>query len=634
MTDARHPSPHAHVHGAGVRLEPPAHAILVRGLTDLLAAAGGLGFGPTASQRHPLPLAELVYGTVPPPVRVAADVRARLESDPVSVLEQALVLVELIESNAPEAGAFILEDMPFVRACFRSKRLNGWIGAMGRGDREALEGAINGRWQFEFVHGPDRPTGVYALLNRLARYAFVYGRIAPGDAHAGAHFIEDFCPGLLICRGAMTDLELALSLAAMKMGVPAIVPADYPFPLGRTVRTDRLDETVAAVTALPNIRRLLTTPDIARLPEYCDSQYASEKIIPAATWGGTAESFYVVRKGRVDTPGAAVVGEPEGPMGVVVTIDGEPLDALDLQHIEGTIAGRLATMKGVGVRRSGSDLRIDLAEGVDLDPARIGEVLVAAVRQEFPRLQAVRAEVIFDVARLRAEAPAAAQAKRQRDEAVRLATEESATAFSACVGCSPFAPDHVCVLTPQRPPQCGRPLGMIQTGARYGYDDMTNIHHSRLHREVNSFQMIDKGRCLDPVRGEWSGVNQAVARLSRGRTTRVQLHCLDEVPHTGCGCFRLILFLTDTPRRGVGIMDAGYAGAAPDGRRWADLHYALAGKQTPGVAGAAPNYLRSGKFLQGHGGWSAVVWVSPAIAAVMGADIPAGVGIGAEAEAC
>jgi acetyl-CoA decarbonylase/synthase complex subunit beta len=190
----------------------------------------------------------------------------------------------------------------------------------------------------------------------------------------------------------------------------------------------------------------------------------------------------------------------------------------------------------------------------------------------------------------------------------------------------------VCVLTPERPPQCGRPLAAIKTGALYGYDDMSNIHHSKLHRQVNSFQVMDKGRCLDPVRGEWEGVNAAASQLSHGRTTRVQLHCLDQFPHTGCGCFRMIMFTTDTPRDGIGIMAAGYEGHAPDGRGWPDLHYSLAGKQTPGVAGAAPNYLRSGKFLQAHGGWDAVVWVSPKIAAVMGDDLPDHVDVGPEIE--
>jgi CO dehydrogenase/acetyl-CoA synthase beta subunit len=92
----------------------------------------------------------------------------------------------------------------------------------------------------------------------------------------------------------------------------------------------------------------------------------------------------------------------------------------------------------------------------------------------------------------------------------------------------------------------------------------------------------------------------------------------------------MIMFKTDKPREGIGIMAAGYEGRAADGRSWRDLHYALAGKQTVGVAGASPGYLASPKFLRAHGGWKSVVWVSPKIAAIMGDRLPEGIEVGPE----
>ena len=73
------------------------------------------------------------------------------------------------------------------------------------------------------------------------------------------------------------------------------------------------------------------------------------------------------------------------------------------------------------------------------------------------------------------------------------------------------------------------------------------------------------------------------------------------------------MFKTDQPQPGIGIMERGYKGRAPDGRTWQDLHYALGGKQAPGFAGIAWDYLRSPKFLAAHGGWKSVVWVSPKV---------------------
>jgi len=77
------------------------------------------------------------------------------------------------------------------------------------------------------------------------------------------------------------------------------------------------------------------------------------------------------------------------------------------------------------------------------------------------------------------------------------------------------------------------------------------------------------------------------------------------------------MFRTDQPKPGIGIMERGYKGRAPDGRAWRDLHYALGGKQTAGLAGAAWGYLQSRKFLAAHGGRKSVVWASPKVAALM-----------------
>ncbi len=622
MTSTDHNHCGGDSHGTGLHLEPEARAILQRGLDQLLEMTEGLEFRPTCSQTHPLPLACLAYKSVPSVASIRDDVKARAADDPVSVLENALALLELYECNQGDIGEYVLEDMPFVMACFASKRCNGWICLVGDGDGEALAGDINTRWKFKFFSGPARATGIYVLANMLARYAYIYGRIRYGDAHELSHFVEEHCPGLLVCCGEMTDLELTLSLAAMKMGIPAVVPAQYPFPLGRTLRYDDVAEIPDAVVGFANIRRLLDTPDVPPYPQYCDSENIKEDVTPGAIWADTPESFFIVRKGKVASTGFTVDGQPTGPMGVTVTIDAEPMDAFDRRHIEMRIAGKLALMSGVGVQYDGQKFKLLLGEAAELTGEKIGEVLIAAVRHEFPKLSKIHVEIVFDAQHLADLSDGAAEAKADRQVEIDAATEEAIGQFFGCVGCSPFAPDHMCVVTPQRPPQCSRMFAGIKTGALYGYDDMSSIHHSKLHRDINSFFAIDKGRCLDPVSGEWEGVNEKLAQITHGRTTRVQLHALESFPHTGCACFRMIMFKTDKPIDGVGIMSAGYEGKCPDGRSWKDLHYALTGKQAPGMAGASPNYLRSKKFLAAHRGWQSIVWVDPKIAAIMGDDLP------------
>ena len=633
-------------HNKSFILDPSQYAILKNGLSVLLEMTEGLSFKPTPSKKYPYPLTRVAYGKLPKPGKVNEDVKNGMNYDPVNVLENALALLELYESNQPGIENIIPHDIKFFSDCFSTKRLNGWIAVLGNTDRNRLKSAINDRWQFRFFNEGSPITGVYTLLNMLIRYAYVYGKThysedhetshfmdvqCPGellDSHELTHFIDEHCPGLLVCHSEMTDLDMTLSLMAMKMGVPAIVPEDYHFPLGKTIRADRIEDIAELVVMFPNIRRLLDFPYITPLPSYCDAANMRKKVKPHIVWGDTAESFYILRKGEVESSGFDVTGQPNASLGIVVTIDAEPMDAFDCRYIERTVIKRLSMMGGVEAVYDNDRVIIKLAKNTHPDPRQIGEVLVAAVCHDFPKLKKVHTDIIFDKSILSEMVNIVKEEKKKREREITSTTEENIDRFYSCVGCSAFVPNHMYVLTPERPPQCGRPFEMIKTGALYAYDDMTNIHHNIQHRKINSFQTFDKGKCLDPLRGEWSGSNEQIRRLTHGRTRRVLLHTLKDNPHTGCGCFNLITFEMDKPRKGIGIMDRSFKGKCPDGRSWIDLHYELGGKQAQGFAGASQGYLFSEKFLRADGGWKSVVWVSPKIGRIMGNKLPRLVRVG------
>ncbi|HEX8985917.1 MAG TPA: hypothetical protein VF767_10805, partial [Bryobacteraceae bacterium] len=445
-------------------LSPAARAYLQQGLTDLLSLTEGIRFRPLASARYPLPLALAVYGEVPEAERIRADIGARLTRDPVSILETALVLLELYACNEPRTAALVPDDDAFLSYAFASKRLNGWVSFLGDADPRETQAALSERWQFKFIGIGDGLAGFYTLLNMLARYALVYGRVPLGDSHLLGHFIEDFTSGLLVCRGRLTAIELVLSLAAMRIGVPAVTPPDYPFPFGRRASAGPLGEVVEAVTSFRSIRRLLEHPDIPPLPDYLDAAPAMARFEPAAVWGDTPESFYLLRKGPVDVTGVEVIGSPRGPLGVLVTVEAEPMDAFDRRYIESRAALVLARIPGIAAQHSSGRLNLRLAAGFELPPERIGETLIAAIRNEFPRIAKLRVQIIFDRERLNAMLPGIVAERAQRSFEIESATEASVPEFITCVGCSAFAPDHVCIVTPERRPQCGRAYEFIKTG--------------------------------------------------------------------------------------------------------------------------------------------------------------------------
>ena len=199
-------------HGSGAGLDAAATVSLRQGLSELLRLTEGLTFRPLVSERYPLPLALAVCGCVPEPERVREQTSMRAADDVVAALDPALVLFELYQCAQPETVENVPDDSQFLSEAFRTKRSNGWVALLGGGDRSHVESALNGRWQFSFVPGRGRLAGLYTMLNMLVRYGLVYGRIEPGDAHALAHFLEDYAPGLLVCWGALEPLERMLAL--------------------------------------------------------------------------------------------------------------------------------------------------------------------------------------------------------------------------------------------------------------------------------------------------------------------------------------------------------------------------------------------------------------------------------------
>ena len=86
------------------------------------------------------------------------------------------------------------------------------------------------------------------------------------------------------------------------------------------------------------------------------------------------------------------------------------------------IADKLSFMQGVKPNMTGQSLEVQLAEGVELDPARIGEVLVAGLRNRFPKIDRVSAEIIFDAEKLRAIADGVRAEKQARQQEIDAAS--------------------------------------------------------------------------------------------------------------------------------------------------------------------------------------------------------------------
>ncbi len=572
---------------------------------------------PFEGAQFPFPVSQALFGAAPDIARLR-DQAEHLDSSqaaPQDAAWVALAAAEAIESVQSDRDQHFIRDGQFRGMVFTGiKWRAGWALLLGEG-QAPYAGAFREAGFMVFVTGPDldvgrflggRETASVYFAQLLARYALLYGDVEAGERHELGHFVEDHGPGVLVAAGPMRPVEALLCLSLMRMGVPAIAGRDFPWEVGTRVVIESAEEAVAATSGLRNLRIRSQVDRLAALPDYADPAHANEDFEPTRRLGGTNISFFLVRRGAASED-VEVQGEPESDIGVLVTIGDDTLDAPAAGELEQVAVRYLNLLHGVRVEAA-QPLRLALAEFEPPDGRQMAEVVRRALRLEYPRLGPIHVSVIGERERLRSVADEVQALRAARaDEMVHL-TEAEPEVVYACESCAPFSREHVCFTHPLRAPMCGRPWTEMLVGARY-MDVSAGRPWRRRGRPENCCAVVPLGRCLDPLKGEYEGLNEFVRRATEGRMERVFLHSVREFPHSSCGCFYALAWWSDE-MGGIGLMHRGFEGSAPDGSTWNLLANRAGGKQQPGITGLASGYMASPKFLQGDGGWGAVKWMT------------------------
>jgi acetyl-CoA synthase len=186
---------------------------------------------------------------------------------------------------------------------------------------------------------------------------------------------------------------------------------------------------------------------------------------------------------------------------------------------------------------------------------------------------------------------------KERDARVEKMTDESVDLFWTCTLCQSFAPNHLCIIKPERLGLCGA-YNWLDAKASY---------------ELNPSgpnQPIKKGECIDPAKGEWKGVNEVVMQKSNRTLERFCGYSIIDAPETSCGCFECIIAILPEAN-GFMAVNREYSGMTPAGMTFSTLAGTIGGgQQTPGFMGVGRLYLASKKFISAEGGLKRVVWIS------------------------
>jgi acetyl-CoA decarbonylase/synthase complex subunit beta len=226
----------------------------------------------------------------------------------------------------------------------------------------------------------------------------------------------------------------------------------------------------------------------------------------------------------------------------------------------------------------------------------IGKVLHRLFKSELPIIEKMQVTFITEAEKVKELYSEALKIYEARDARARGLKDEEVDKFYGCVLCQSFAPTHCCVITPQRYSNCGA-ISWFDGRAAASIDPKGPVF------------AMEKGELLDPVKGEYSGVNESVKKRTLGEIKRVWLYTAFGYPHTSCGCFEGVAFYIPEVD-GFGIVHRGYKDVTVNGLPFSTLADSTAGgRQVDGFHGISIEYMRSPKFLQADGGWKRVVWM-------------------------
>lgn len=239
----------------------------------------------------------------------------------------------------------------------------------------------------------------------------------------------------------------------------------------------------------------------------------------------------------------------------------------------------------------------------------LAKALEILFKEEFPIIEEISVTILTDEEKVKEFVNGAHDIYSARDERARELSDEDVDVFYGCLMCQSFAPNHICIVTPDRTALCGA-INWFDCRASAKMDPDGSIFE------------IKKGEVLDDVKGEYKNVNEVIAQKTQGETDKIYLHSVFKYPHTSCGCFEAVAFYIPE-LDGIGIVNRDFGGKTPLGIPFSSMAgQCSGGKQVEGFTGLSLEYMRSPKFLQGDGAYERIVWMPDEIKSSLGEFIP------------
>jgi acetyl-CoA synthase len=444
------------------------------------------------------------------------------------------------------------------------------------------------------------------------RAALAFAGIKRGDRKALYEYLHKRPRVFVVQLGALDDIKVAAEFGVLFMGSPTITDQDIEEIPDRYVMEKDYTKILQRATELRDIKYKMTKVPIPVLygPSFEGESIRKQDMFIEAGGTRTPALEYVrmanaddVVDGKTTFIGKDVDQLEEGkaiPLGIFVDVYGRKMQKDFESVLERRIHQFVNFIEGgwhtgqrnlIWVRLSKNSVK----QGLKLKD--LGTVLHAKFHADFAGIvDRVQVTITTEEAELKRRAPAALEAYEARDARIRGLTDEAVDTFYSCTLCQSFAPNHLCVISPERLGLCGA-INWLDAKASF------EIAPTGPNRPWK------KGLTVEPVKGQWEGINAGIKELSRGKIERFNAYSLMEDPMTSCGCFECILALVPEAN-GILVVNREYSGETPIGMKFSTLAGQVGGgNQVPGFLGVGRQYITSKKFISADGGFPRLVWM-------------------------
>ena len=535
--------------------------------------------------------------------------------------------VEFVDGTAPGFAAIVgaapdSQTAARIALELQEKNLYVFMCAENEGKRfsqQLIEANIQIGWPTRLVSfGPDIYQAVFAI-GFACRVAMAFGGIKPGDYRRNLIYNKDRTYAFVLALGNVTDEWYANAAGAINWGFPAI--ADTPIPEILPTGICTYEHVVSniphdqIVQKAVEVRGLKVQVAAVPIPVSYGPAFEGERVrgedIYLEMGGGrtvavewtTTKRMEEVEDGKVEVVGPDVGDVQPGTrlhFAMVAEVAGrnfqedfEPILERQNHHLINQAQG----IMHIG-QRDIAWIRISkqaVEKGFRLE--HIGKIIHAKYHQDFGAIfDKVQIKIYTEEEKVREVLEKARASYDHRDTRIEGMTDESIETFYSCILCQSFAPNHVCVISPERTGLCGA----------YNWLDC------RAAYEINPEgpnQPIQKGECTDDRYGQFKGCNEYVRKASRQKIESVSLYSLMVDPMTTCGCCECIAAILPMCN-GIMTVDRDFIDMTPCGMKFTTLAGSVGGgAQTPGFLGHSKYNITQKKFLKGDGGLLRIAWM-------------------------